>query len=49
MEIEIKYQACNLCDAFRNINNNFSVSFGNIKYGDIQTKIILSKTGKKNI
>jgi len=45
MEIEIKYQACNLCDALlRNINDNFeSVSFEILDNGDVQTKIVLSK------
>lgn len=45
MEIEVKYQACNLCDALcRNINDNFeSVSFEIIDNGDIQTKIVLSE------
>lgn len=45
MEIEEKYQACNLCDALcRNINDNFeSVSFEIIDNGDIQTKIVLSE------
>lgn len=44
IEIEVKYQACNLCDAIcRNINDNFeSVSFEIADNGDIQTKIILS-------
>jgi len=43
MEIEEKYQACNLCDALcRNINDNFeSVSFEILDNGDIQTKIVL--------
>jgi hypothetical protein len=45
MEIEVKYQACNLSDALcRNINDNFeSVSFEIIDNGDIQTKIVLSE------
>lgn len=45
MKIEIKYQACNLCDALcRNINDNFeSVSFEIIDNGDIQIKIVLSE------
>lgn len=45
MEIEVKYQACNLCDALcRNINDNFeSVSFEILDNGDIQTKIVLSE------
>ncbi len=45
IEIEVKYQACNLCDAIcRNINDNFeSVSFEITDNGDIQTKIILSE------
>ncbi len=45
MEIEVKYQACNLCDALcRNINDNFeSVSFEILANGDIQTKIVLSE------
>lgn len=45
MEIEVKYQVCNLCDAIcRNINDNFeSVSFEIIDNGDIQTKIVLSE------
>lgn len=44
-EIEIKYQACNLCDALhRNINDNFkSVSFEILRSGDIQIKIVLEK------
>lgn len=44
MDIEIKYQTCNLCDALcRNINNNFeSVSFDVIDDKDIQVKIVLS-------
>ena len=43
MEIEIKYQACNICDALhRNINDKFkSVSFEILDNGNIQTKIIL--------
>lgn len=45
MEIEVKYQACNLSDALcRNINDNFeSVSFEILDNGDIQTKIVLSE------
>lgn len=45
MEIEVKYQTCNLCDALhRNINDNFkSVSFEILDNGDIQAKIVLSK------
>jgi hypothetical protein len=45
METEIKYQACNLCDALhRNINDNFeSISFEILDNGDIQTKIVLSE------
>jgi hypothetical protein len=45
MEIEVKYQTCNLCDALhRNINNNFeSVSFEIFENGDIQIKFVLSK------
>jgi hypothetical protein len=44
MEIEIKYQTCNLCDALlKNINDNFeSISFEILSNGDIQTKIVLS-------
>lgn len=43
MEIEVKYQTCNLCDALhRNINDNFeSVSFEILDNGEIQTKIVL--------
>jgi hypothetical protein len=43
MEIEVKYQTCNLCDALhRNINDNFeSVSFEILDNGDIQTKVVL--------
>lgn len=43
--IEVKYQACNLCDALhRNINDNFiSVSFEILPSGDIQTKIVLKR------
>lgn len=43
MKIEIKYQACNLCDSLhRNINDNFkSVSFEILEDGNIQTKIVL--------
>lgn len=49
MKIEIKYQACNLCDSLhRNINDNFrSVSFEILKNGNIQTKIILKKMTKQ--
>lgn len=45
IEVEVRYQACNLCDAIcRNINDNFeSVSFEIIDNGDIQTKIVLSE------
>lgn len=45
MEIEVKYQACNLCDALhRNINDNFeSVSFEILENGDIQYKVVLTK------
>ena len=45
IETEVKYQACNLCDAIcRNINDNFeSVSFEITDNGDIQTKIVLSE------
>lgn len=45
IEIEVRYQACNLCDAIcRNINDNFeSVSFELTDNGDIQTKIVLSE------
>jgi hypothetical protein len=45
MEIEVKYQACNLCNALcRNINDNFkSVSFEIFNNGDIHIKIILEK------
>ncbi len=44
IEVEVRYQACNLCDAIcRNINDNFeSISFEIIDNGDIQIKIILS-------
>ena len=44
-EIEVKYQACNLCDALhRNINSNFeSVSFDILDNGDIKIKIVLNK------
>lgn len=49
IEIEVKYQACNLCDAIcRNINDNFeSVSFEITDNGDIQTKIVLSELTEK--
>lgn len=50
MEIEVKYQTCNLCDALhRNINDNFeSVSFEILDNGDIQTKIVLMElTGQE--
>jgi hypothetical protein len=45
MEIEEKYQACNLSDALhRNINDNFeSVSFEITDNREIQTKIVLSE------
>ena len=45
MEIEVKYQVCNLCNALcRNNNDNFkSVSFEIIDNGSIQTKIVLSE------
>jgi hypothetical protein len=45
IEIEVKYQACNLCGAIcRNINDNFeSISFEITDNGNIQTKIVLSK------
>lgn len=45
MEIEEKYQSCNLCDALcRNINDNFnSISFEILRSGDIQVKVILEK------
>lgn len=45
MEIEVKYQACNLCDALhRNINDNFiSVSFDVLRGGNLLVKIILAK------
>jgi hypothetical protein len=44
-KMEIKYQACNLCDALhRNINGNFiSVSFEILPDEDIQIKIVLEK------
>lgn len=44
-EAEVKYQACNLCDALhRNINDNFeSVSFEIYATGDIHVKIILKE------
>lgn len=43
MEMYVKYQFCNLCDALcRNINDNFeSVSFEIIGNGDILVKIVL--------
>jgi len=46
--MEIKYQACNLCDALhRNINDNFkSVSFEILRSGDIQIKIVLEQLTK---
>lgn len=49
MEIEVKYQACNLSDSLhRNINDNFeSVSFEILDNGDILTKIILSELTKQ--
>ena len=49
MEIEVKYQACNLSDSLhRNINDNFkSVSFEILDNGDRQTKIILSVLTKQ--
>ena len=42
---ELKYQACNLCDALhRNINDNFeSVSFEICDDGNLQVKIILEE------
>lgn len=45
IEEEVRYQACNLCEAIcRNINDNFdSVSFEIIGNGDIQTKIVVSE------
>ncbi len=45
IEVEVRYQTCNLCDAIcRNINDNFeSVSFEIIDNGGIQTKIVLSE------
>lgn len=44
-DYEIKYQACNLCDALhRNINDNFiHISFDISESGDIQVKIALKK------
>lgn len=47
-DIEIKYQACNLCDALhRNINDNFtSVSFEILGNGDIQIKFVLQSMTK---
>lgn len=49
MEIEVKYQTCNLCDALhRNINDNFeSVSFEILDNGDIQVKIVLSELAEQ--
>ncbi|MCG6146459.1 hypothetical protein [Leptospira bandrabouensis] len=49
MEIEVKYQTCNLCDALHNnINDNFeSVSFEILINGDIQTKIVLTQFTKQ--
>lgn len=43
MELEIKYQACNISDSLcRNINDNFnSVSFELLNNGEIQIKIVL--------
>ena len=48
MDIETKYQACNLCDALhRNINDNFeSVSFEILNNGNIQTKVVLQRITK---
>ncbi len=42
--IEIKYQACNLCQAMhRNVNDNFQhVSFDVDNHGYVQVQIILS-------
>ena len=49
MEIDLKYQACNLSDALcRNINDNFkSVSFEITDNGLIQIKIVLSESSKQ--
>jgi len=45
MELEIKFQACNICDSLsRNINDNFnSVSFELMNNGEIQIKIVLNE------
>ena len=42
---ELRYQACNLCDALhRNINDNFeSVSFEIFDNGDVQAKVVLEE------
>ncbi len=51
IDIEAKYQTCNLCDALhRNINDNFiSVSFEILANGYIQTKIVLKEMTEDEI
>lgn len=48
LEIELKWQMCNISDAMlRNINENFlNISF-EIRGGDLQVKVILKEKGQR--